>query len=58
MGVNSMGSIRGAVVLASTVIVLIIYYYTVVVSTSLVRASVVRGPFVVRSFEWLNFSSH
>ena len=27
-------------------------------STSLVRASVVRGPSVVRGFEWLNFSSH
>ena len=25
--------------------------------TSLVRASVVRGPFVVRGFEWQNFSS-
>ena len=27
-------------------------------STSLVRASVVRGPSVVRGFEWPNFSSH
>ena len=26
--------------------------------TSLVRASLVRGPSVVRGFEWLNFSSH
>ena len=27
-------------------------------STSLVRASVVRGPSVVRGFQWLHFSSH
>ena len=34
--------------------------YGTVVGTSLVRASVVRGPSVVRGFEieWLNFSSH
>ena len=25
--------------------------------TSLVRASVVRGPSVVRGFQWLNFSA-
>ena len=31
-----------------------IYRYS---STSLVRASVVRGPSVVRGFEWQNFSS-
>ena len=30
---------------------------TVMSSTSLVRASVVRGPSVVRGFEWQNFSS-
>ena len=27
-------------------------------SSSIVRASVVRGPSVVRGFQWLNFSSH